>query len=366
MNFYALESPRSRCDVSLLEVQVSGKSTFITFGEIMLRLNSPDRQRLFQHPLLVSSFGGAEANVAVSLALLGLKSRFITAVPENTVGEACVRELRKYGVDTSAVRRVKNSRLGIYFLEPGANQRPSVVVYDREGSAVSKASPEDFAFPAQMQDACWLHLSGITPAVSGNLADCARTAAREARKAGAPVSLDLNFRKKLWNYGKKAQDVMPSLAELADVVIANETDIQNSLGIGAGEGKTVQTPEGYLDLASRVKARFPQVSVVAVTVRESLSADRNRWSAVLCGKNGSWVSRCYEIADIVDRVGAGDAFAAALIYGLTQFQGDEKRALDFAAAASCLKHSVEGDFNLSTAAEIAALCAGGGAGEILR
>ena len=216
---------------------------YVTFGEIMLRLRSQELYRLFQTPSLEATFGGGEANVAVSLSIFGEKATFVTALPDNAVGEAAERELMKYGVDTSAINKVKGGRLGIYFLETGANQRPSLVVYDRSGSAIAEAKPSDFDFDAIMKDACWFHTTGITPAVSQGAADCALEAMKAAKKAGATVSIDLNYRKKLWNYGKKAPEVMRELVKYADVVIANEEDIQKCLGIEADSDVT----KGELD-----------------------------------------------------------------------------------------------------------------------
>jgi 2-dehydro-3-deoxygluconokinase len=340
----------------------------ISFGEIMLRLKSPANERWFQSPALEATFGGGEANVAVSLSILGESAAFASALPDNPVGEAAVRELRRYGVDVSALKRTKG-RLGIYFLETGANQRPSNVVYDREGSAISQVKPGDFAWKDILKGADWFHLTGITPALSRSAADAAMEAVAAAKAAGAKVSIDLNYRKKLWNYGAKAPEVMRPLASLADVIIANEEDVQMCLGIAAAG---VDVAKGELDaavyerLAAAVKAEFPGVGVVAITLRESRSADRNGWSAVLHGASGFRASRAYDIDDIVDRVGGGDSFSAGLIYGLLNFPGDEAKALEFAAAASALKHAIPGDFNLSSKAEIETLLKGDGSGRVQR
>ena len=340
---------------------------YVTFGEIMLRLKSPERQRLFQSPSLEATFGGGEANVAVSLSILGEDAKFVSAVPDNAVGEACVRELMKYGVDVSSINHVKGGRLGIYFLETGANQRPSLVVYDRSESAIAKSTAKDFAFDSIMKGATWFHTTGITPAVSQEAADCALAAMKAAKKAGATVSIDLNYRKKLWNYGKKAPEVMRELAKYADVIIANEEDIQKCLGIEADSDVT----SGELDtkvyeaLSNEVKKQFPNISVVAITLRESKSADRNGWSAALSGKTGFYLSRHYEITDIIDRVGGGDSFAAGIIYALSHYD-DEQYAINFAVASSCLKHSIDGDFNLTRLSEVEALCKGDGSGRVQR
>ena len=340
---------------------------YVTFGEIMLRLRSQELYRLFQTPSLEATFGGGEANVAVSLSIFGEKAVFVTALPDNAVGEAAERELMKYGVDTSAINKVKGSRLGIYFLETGANQRPSLVVYDRADSAIANAVPADFDFDAILNGATWFHTTGITPAISQGAADCALAAMKAAKKAGATVSIDLNYRKKLWNYGKKAPEVMRELVKYADVVIANEEDIQKCLGIEADSDVTKGELDTkvYEELAAKVKEQFPNVSVVAITLRESKSADHNGWSAALSGKTGFYLSRHYEITDIVDRVGGGDSFAAGIIYALSHFE-DEQYAINFAVASSCLKHSISGDFNLTRLNEVKALCEGDGSGRVQR
>jgi 2-dehydro-3-deoxygluconokinase len=340
----------------------------VCFGEIMLRLSAPGRERLFQSPSLDAIFGGGEANVAVSLATLGHEAVFASAVPDDPLGQAALRELRKHGVDVSAVK-LEGPRLGVYYLETGSDQRPSSVTYDRAGSSMSLVGADSFDWPAILAGADWFHVSGITPALSASAAEACRAALAAARAAGAKSSIDLNYRKKLWNYGKKAVDAMRPLAAMADVLIANEEDIQNCLGIAAegadpGSGKVPR--EAYFALASRVRAEFPNVGAVAVTLRESLSADRNGWGAVLSAGAASFASREYALDDIVDRVGAGDSFAAGLIHGFLSFGGDAARVLEFATAASALKHSIPGDFNLSTLAEIQALAAGGSGGRVSR
>lgn len=340
---------------------------YVTFGEIMLRLRSNERERLFQKPELEATFGGGEANVAVSLSIFGEDAAFVTAVPDHAVGEAAVRELMKYGVDTSSINRVKGSRLGIYYLETGANQRPSLVVYDRADSAIANAKPDDFDFDKIMKGADWFHTTGITPAISQGAADCALAAMKAAKKAGATVSIDLNYRKKLWNYGKTAPEVMRELVKYADVIIANEEDIQKCLGIEADSDVTKGEldTEVYKALCAEVRKQFPNISVIAVTLRESHSADYNGWSAALSGKTGFYLSRHYEITNIVDRVGGGDSFAAGIIYGLSHYD-DEQYAINYAVAASCLKHSISGDFNLARKSEVEALAKGDGSGRVQR
>ncbi len=328
----------------------------ISFGEIMLRLKSPNHERLFQSPSLEATFGGGEANVSVSLSRFGLASSFVTALPEGPLGDAALAELRRYGVDVSAVRRA-SGRLGVYFLENGANQRPSSVVYDREGSSASRMKRGDFDWGAILAGGSWFHVTGITPAISANAADATLEALRAARGAGLTVSIDLNHRKKLWNYGKNASEVMPDLVREADVLVANEEDIQLSLGIDGGS---------YEALARETRKAYPNLRMVAITLRESRSADSNGWSAALLDDSGFRRSREYHIEDIVDRVGGGDAFAAGLIFGMLEYGGDPARALEFATAASCLKHSIPGDFNLASRAEVESLVAGGGTGRISR
>ncbi|HNY20524.1 MAG TPA: sugar kinase [Treponemataceae bacterium] len=328
----------------------------ISFGEIMLRLKSPGHERLFQTPSLEATFGGGEANVAVSLARLGLASSFVSALPEGPLGDAALAELKRYGVDVSAVRRAPG-RLGVYYLENGANQRPSSVVYDREGSSASLMKAGDFDWGAIMSGGSWFHVTGITPAISASSADATLEALRAARAAGLKVSIDLNHRKKLWNYGKKASEVMPVLVREADVLVANEEDIQLSLGIDEGS---------YEALARETRKAYPNLGTVAITLRESRSADSNGWSAALLDDSGFRRSREYHIEDIVDRVGGGDAFAAGLIFGMLEYGGDSAQALEFATAASCLKHSIPGDFNLVSRSEVESLVAGGGSGRISR
>ncbi len=340
---------------------------YVTFGEIMLRLKSPGNERFFQSPMLEATFGGGEANVAVSLSILGEHCQFVSAVPANAIGEAAIAELRKHGVDTSYINVKKDGRLGVYYLETGANQRPSLVVYDRAESCIATSKPEEFDFAKIMDGATWFHVTGITPAVSQACADCALEAVKAAQKAGAVVSIDLNYRKKLWKYGKQAIDVMRELTKYANVIIANEEDIQKCLGIEAPVDVTSGkiNKEAYKVLTDEVKRQFPNVEQVAVSLRESHTADYNGWGAALNGKTGFYLSRHYEITDIVDRVGGGDSFAAGIIYGLSHYK-DEQYALNFAVAASALKHTIPGDFNLTRLSEIENLAKGDGSGRVQR
>src|SRR5215472_6378404 len=282
----------------------------VTFGEVMLRLKAPGFERLFQSSLLEATFGGAEANVAASLAQFGVDARFVSAIPASNVGDACVAQLRSFGVDTSLVRR-QGDRLGIYFLENGANQRPSRVTYDRAGSSISTAKVGDFDFDAIFDGADWFHISGVTPAISASAAELSLAAAKTARAKGLTVSCDYNYRKNLWRYGKKAPEIMRELVSHATVGIANEEDCQKALGIEVD----VDVKSGELEhakyraLAERVLKEFPNLEKQVITLRESHSADRNGWSAVLYNGTDFLTSRHYDITDIVDRVGGGDSFA---------------------------------------------------------
>jgi 2-dehydro-3-deoxygluconokinase len=339
---------------------------FITFGEIMLRLKTPSNERFFQSPSFEATFGGGEANVAVALANYGLEAGFVSALPDNDIGEAAIRELRGFGVDTAKIRRC-GERVGIYFLETGANQRPSKVVYDRAGSSICECGPGDFDWQDIFGGAAWFHITGITPALSQSAADLSLEAVRAARAAGVTVSCDFNYRGKLWKYGKTAPEVMGELVQHVDVGIANEEDCQKSLGISAG----VHVESGELDirkyeaLSEKVLEAFPNLSTIAITLRESKSADSNGWSACLRDRTGFYRSQRYEITDIIDRVGGGDSFASALIYGLNAYD-EPARALAFAVAASCLKHSIPGDFNRVSVPEVERLMGGDASGRVQR
>ena len=337
-----------------------------TFGEIMLRLSPPAKELLFQSPRLEAVFGGGEANVAVSLAILGHRSRWISVVPSNPVGDAALRELRRHGVDVGAVVR-GGRRLGIYFAETGANERPSRVLYDRDGSGLAEAGPGAIDWQAALDGMDRFHVTGITPALSAKAAALTLEAVKAARSKGMKVSLDLNYRSKLWRYGRPAPEVMRDLAAHADTLIGNEEDCHKALGIGPA----VNVAAGRLDLeayerlTAQVMAAFPKLERVAITLRESLSADWNRWSAVLRTGAGFLAGPAYEIRAIVDRIGTGDAFAAGLVHGLAAGLPDAA-ALDFAVAAAVLKHSIPGDWNLSTEKDILALAGGDRSGRVQR
>jgi 2-dehydro-3-deoxygluconokinase len=338
----------------------------VTLGEIMLRLKAPGHEKLLQSPRLEATFGGAESNVAVSLANYGLEAAFATVLPANPIGDAAMGELRRFGVDTSLILR-DGERLGAYFLEAGANQRPSRVVYDRGHSSIATARADAFDWDQVFAAVDWFHISGITPGISASAAELSLEAVRQARAHGVTVSCDYNYRRNLWKYGRDAPDVMRELVGLVQVGIANEEDCQRALGVEIGvdveEGDL--DPERYRHLAERVLETFPNLERQAITLRESRSADRNGWSACLHDGRDFRASRKYEVTDIVDRVGAGDAFAAGLIYGLLTGPGDQW-ALEFATAASCLKHSVPGDFHRVGVAEVELLMGGIGSGRVQR
>ena len=339
---------------------------YLTFGEIMMRLKPPGLERFFQSPLLEATFGGGEANVAVSLANFGCEVAYLTVLPNNVLGNECINELRRFGVDTRRILRGAG-RMGIYFLEGGANQLPSKVVYDRAGSAIAVAKPGSIDWETAFAEIGWFHITGITPAISETAMRLSLESVQEAKKRGMTVSCDLNFRKNLWKYGKTAPEVMGELAKYVDVAIANEEDVQQSLGITSD----VQVEHGNLDrekykaMSDEVLARYPEMKMIAITLRESKSADSNGWAACLNDRVTFYESTLYQIDDIVDRVGGGDAFAAGLIYGLNRYD-DRQQALEFAVAASCLKHSILGDFNRVSVSDVEKLMSGDGSGRVMR
>jgi 2-dehydro-3-deoxygluconokinase len=304
--------------------------------------------------------------VAVSLANFGVPASFVTAVPADNIGDAAIAEARRFGVDTTFMKR-QGERLGIYFLETGSNQRPSKVTYDRAHSAIASARPGDFDWDAILDGADWFHITGITPALSQSAADLSLESVQQARAKGIPVSCDYNYRKNLWKYGRSAPDVMRELVKHVTVGIANEEDCQKSLGVDvdvdvhSGELEM----EKYSQIAQRVMDEFPNLEKQAITLRESRSADRNGWGACIHNGREFLSSPKYEITDIVDRVGGGDSFAAGLVYGLLAYDSDQK-ALDFATAASCLKHTIAGDFNRVTVGEVEALMKGDASGRVQR
>lgn len=361
-------------------------NTVVTFGEIMARLAAPANIRLRQTRTLDVTYAGSEASVAVSVCNFGGTARYVTALPKHTLADATIDAVRAMGVDTSKVLRTDTGRLGTYFLETGANQRPSNVIYDRAGSAVSITSAEEYDWDNIFTGASWLHLSGITPALTKNAAAATLFAAKRAQAANCTVSIDLNFRNKLWKWDDSkterelANDIIRQILPYVDVVIANEEDCYDVLGIRAGQ-TDVHSGEldtsRYPDVAKQVIAQFPNISKVAITLRESLSASHNNWGAMLYDGNKEQAHfspinekgeyQPYEIKNIVDRVGGGDSFAGGLIFALTSKDLNQPSiAVKYAVAASCLKHSIKGDFNMSTRQEVEKLMGGAASGRVNR
>lgn len=363
--------------------------TVVTFGEIMARFMPPGHLRLRQvmPGTLEVTFGGSEANVAASICMLGGSASFVTTLPDNVLTDACIGDLRSLGVETGHVQRSKRGRLGLYFVETGANQRPSQVVYDREGAAVAVAEPDSYDWAKIFKGAGWFHVSGITPAVSAKAAEAAIQAAGAAKQAGLTVSCDLNFRKKLWGWHAEnqkprdlAEQVMRKLLVHVDVLIANEEDCADVLGVKA-EGSNIDqgklAVDRYPQVARGVCSQFANIKLVAITLRQSISADHNLWGAMLydakadtahmapCDAKGAYAP--YSITDIVDRVGGGDSFAAGLIFALNDEKWREPaQAVHFAVASSCLAHSIKGDFNYVTRSEVERLVGGSASGRVVR
>ncbi|MGB9662144.1 MAG: PfkB family carbohydrate kinase [Moorellaceae bacterium] len=336
----------------------------VTFGEIMLRLSPPGYSRLVQADSLDVTYGGGEANVAVSIANYGGEAVLVTKVPDNLLGQAAVNHLRRYGVDTRHILR-GGERLGIYFLETGASQRPSKVIYDRKGSSISQVQPGEFPWEEILRDAAWFHFTGITPALGDNVAAVTLEAVQTAKKLGLTVSCDLNYRKNLWS-PEKARATMTGLMAYVDLAIGNEEDAEKVFGIKAPASDVTAgriSEEGYRQVAAELARRF-NLRMVAITLRESFSAFDNGWSALLYDGQEFYRSRRYQI-HIVDRVGGGDAFAGGLIYALLEGY-NAREALEFAVAASCLKHTIPGDFNHVTREEVLALMKGDASGRVQR
>ena len=338
----------------------------VTFGEIMLRLAPEGYTRFVQAECFEATYGGGEANVAVSLANFGINAAFVTKLPKHEIGQSAVNSLRRYGVDTTCISR-DGQRVGIYFLEKGASQRPSKVIYDRAGSAIALAEPQDFDWNGIFDNACWFHFTGITPALGGMLPEICQTACRIAKQKGITISCDLNYRKNLWSR-EKAGQVMGKLMEYVDVCIANEEDAADVFGINAA-GTDVTSGrvnhEGYQDVAAQLAGRF-DFKQVAITLRQSISANDNNWAAMLylAEDKSCYFSKQYPI-HIVDRVGGGDSFGAGLIYASLIEMGPQD-AIEFAVAASCLKHSIEGDFNQVNVDEVRKLAGGDASGRVQR
>jgi 2-dehydro-3-deoxygluconokinase len=339
----------------------------VTFGEIMLRLSPPGFQRFIQARCFDVVYGGSEANVAAALAGFGMPVEYVTRLPANDIGDACLGYLQQHGIGTRYVMR-GGERLGIYFLETGAAQRGSKVIYDRAGSALATIQPGMIDWQTVFADAGWFHWTGITPAVSEGAARVCREAAQAAREMGLTVSCDLNYRQKLWKWGKKAGEVMPELVSYCDMTVGNEEDADKVFGIKA-PGIDVTSGEveadAYVYVCNELVKRFPDLKTVAITLRGSRSASHNTWSAILWRQGQIYSAPRYDIASIVDRVGGGDSFCAGLIYGLEMYH-DAQQALNFAVAASCLKHTIPGDFSLVSVAEVEKLMGGDASGRVIR
>ena len=333
----------------------------------MLRLSTPGYLRFGQAGQYDATFGGGEANVAVSLANYGMDAKFVTRLPDNDIARACVKDLRSYGVDTSGII-YGGDRLGIYFLETGAVSRPSKVVYDRAGSSIATIQKGMIDWKEVLKGADWFHWTGITPAISQGAADVCLEAVKVANELGITVSCDLNYRKNLWKYGKKASEVMPALVECCDIILGNEEDAEKVFGI---KPENFNVEDGVIEnarfesVARQLMEKFPKAKKVVITLRGSVNADHNTWSSVLFDGEKLYSSRTYDITDIVDRVGGGDSFCGGLVYGMLAYH-DDRKALDFATAASCLKHTISGDYNRVTVSEVETLMNGNGSGRVSR
>ncbi|MFN8240776.1 MAG: sugar kinase [Bacteroidales bacterium] len=340
----------------------------VTFGEIMLRLATPEHQRFTQAVSYNATFGGGEANVAVSLANYGLDTDFVSRLPLNDLGEATIMDLRKHNVGTGFILR-GGERLGIYFLETGSVSRPSKVIYDRANSSIAGIEPGMVDWDKVFEGAGWFHWTGITPAISRGAAEACQEAINAAVKKGITVSCDLNYRKNLWKWGKTASEVMPALVEGCDIILGNEEDAEKVFGIKPEDtdvSKGHVSAEKFGSVCSKLMHRFPRAKKVIITLRGSINADHNTWSGVLYDGRNLFKAPEYQITHIVDRVGGGDSFMGGLIYGLLTYPGNDQKALDFAVAASCLKHTIHGDYNLVSVAEVEQLMKGDGSGRVVR
>lgn len=340
------------------------KQKVVTFGEIMLRLAPEGYYRFVQADTFGATYGGGEANVAVSLANYGFDAKFVTRLPSHEIGQCAVNSLRKYGVDTSYIAR-GGDRIGIYYLEKGASQRPSKVIYDRAGSSIYTATSADFNWDEIFKDVAWFHITGITPALCDNVAELTIEACKKAKEQGVKISCDLNYRNKLWSK-EKAGEVMAKICEYVDVCIANEEDAADVFGIKASDTDVTSgevNREGYKEVASELTKRFG-FEKVAITLRESINANINNWSAMLYDGKDYYFSKRYNM-QIVDRVGGGDSFGAGLIAACLEGY-DAQSTIEFAVAASCLKHSIEGDFNMVSMDEVLKLAGGDGSGRVQR
>ena len=340
----------------------------VTFGEIMLRLAPPGAQRFTQARSFEAMYGGGEANVAVSLANFGEQVEFVTRLPKNDLGDACLMSLRGYGIHTEHIAR-GGERIGIYFLEMGAAQRGSKVIYDRANSSFATIQTGTIDWKNVFEGADWFHWTGITPAVSQGAAEVCREAIQVAREMGITVSCDLNYRAKLWKWGKSAGEVMTDLVGMCDVALGNEEDAEKVFGIKAPEADVTAgnvEADTYRFVCEELAKKFPSLKTISVTLRGSLSASHNTWSGVLWQNGNFFSAPTYDILPIVDRVGGGDAFMGGLIYGLRKYRDDPQKALNFAAAAACLKHSIPGDFNAVSVSEVETLMGGDASGRVSR
>jgi len=340
----------------------------LTFGEIMLRLSPPYFRRFSQTRTFDAIYGGGEANVAVSLANFGVPVDYVTRLPNNDLGNACIQYLRQYKVNTDKILR-GGDRIGIYFLEIGASARSSKVIYDRTNSAIATAEPDMFNWDKIFEGVEWFHWTGITPAISYNLAKICLNAVKVAKSKGITISCDLNYRSKLWKYGKFPSEIMPELIKYCDIAIGNEEDADKVLGIQTPDIDITSgelDPEKYKFVVEEMVKQFPNLKNVAITLRGSISASHNTWAGILHHDNDILISPHYNITHIVDRVGGGDSFAAGLIYGFLKFRNDYRKILNFAVASSCLKHTIFGDFNLVTVEEVMKIMEGNLSGRVSR
>jgi len=348
---------------------INDMKKIVTFGEIMLRLTPPGHLRFSQTNTFDAIYGGGESNVAVSLANYGLPVDFVTRLPQNDIGDCALMELRKRNVGTQHIIR-GGERLGIYFLEIGAVSRGSKVVYDRAHSAIADIRAGMINWEEVFKDAQWFHWTGITPALSHGAADACYEAIQAANKMGVTVSTDLNYRKKLWKYGKEPGEIMPDLVEGCDIILGNEEDAEKHFGlhpenVDVTQGESVQG-QAYLSVLKQLMEKFPRAKKVITTLRGSISASHNSWTGVLYDGETLYEAPTYQITHIVDRVGGGDSFMAGLIYGLLTYPDDDQKALNFAVAASCLKHTIYGDANQVTVAEVETLMGGDASGRVSR
>ena len=341
----------------------------VTFGEVMVRLGAPDYLKIIQTNRFDVSYAGAEANVAVSLANYGMQTDYVTCLPDNPIAERCIMDLRGHKVGVDNIQRSGN-RMGILYTETGSNARPSRVYYDREGSSLANIKPGSINWKEILKDATWFHWTGITPALSENAAEECLTAIKTANELGVTVSCDINYRGNLWRYGKTACEVMPELVGDSDVILGNEEDCEKVFGIkprnfdASNTGGRVDQSV-FLCVCQQMMHRFPRCKKMGITLRGAINANHNTWCGLLYNGKELVESQCYDITDIVDRVGAGDSFMAGLIFGMLHYK-DDKKALEFAAAASCLKHALKGDYNWVSVAEVESLICGNSSGRVIR